>query len=135
MALDDIYVRTLTKNRVKIREMMSDVTGVLLDHLMINEIIKVEQRDSIMAENTATERKRIMMDILVKCSPKERVFNVFCDALDAVNYGNIRKILREDFEQLKRETNPTPLIVSGHETTSPAQEFSAGIVSFYGSAI
>ena len=128
MALDDIYVRTLTKNRVMIRDNMTDVAGVL-DHLMSEEIIRNEQYESIMAERTPTERKRRMMDILVKCSPKEKVFNVFCEALGAEGFKEAQNSLRNDFEKHKKETNPIPT-ASGREVTRPAQVSSAADGSF-----
>ena len=106
MAQDDIYVKTLTKNRVMIRDKLSDVQSVL-DHLLSKEIMREEQYESIMAERTSTERKRRMIDILVKCSPKEKVFNEFCDALVTAKCEEARDLLRKDFEKHLQETYPT----------------------------
>ena len=121
MALDDMYVRTLTKSRVMIRDKMINVCD-LLDHLKAQDIITDEHISDIKAEKTPQDRTRRTLDILVKCSPKEKVFNAFCDALGAEEYEDIRDILRQEFEKLKNETNFTPLIAfSGHETARPAQ--------------
>ena len=66
-----------------------------------------------MAEKTSTERKRRMIDILVKCSPKKRIFNEFCDALVTAKCEEARDILRQDFEKHLQEIIRSPVTASG----------------------
>lgn len=103
--MDEVYVRVLNKNRIFMRDKISDVHGIL-DHLVGNEIIRNDHLESIISERTPSDRKRRMIDILVKCMPKNRMFDTFCLALGEEGFDQVKETLLADFEKFK-EVSPT----------------------------
>lgn len=119
-------MRVLNKNRIFMRDNISDVHSIL-DHLLGGEIIRNEQQESILAERTPTDRKRRMIDILVKCAPKSRMFETFCYALGEEGFAHVRDTLKSDFDKFKVATPTTQAQqpVSDFERSSSTQVLSS----------
>ena len=96
---DDVYAKALSESRTLIKYQLSDgILNDVLDQLRAKGILAEDQYNEIRSKRTPIERKRRLMDILIKHYKIKVTFNEFCEALKIVKHSEIAEYLKENFK-------------------------------------
>ena len=98
--LDDVYARTLTRNRLMMAQ-LNIKSADLLDYFapVLSEI----DHQNILAEPTRIKQTRRLMNILLKYDDKKNTFHLLCHYLEDYDFTAAVIILRNDFDKCYRE--------------------------------